>query len=194
MGALTADADTGEDAPRRARRRRIVHAVLVSAVVLVLAATTWAWRHPDRSFDAGYGIGVKRAVGQRVWTTLESGQDATPGEITIRDIVPRITDDGAAVVVEYAICDLDPATLAVDGVSGFGFGLGDGDLDRYCRRVLPARGASLQLGTEPGRDLLVGVTASRAGRTVIRSHHITFSEGWQRGGDDIFVGLVLNAR
>lgn len=192
--AVTGDADTREHEPRRPRRRRTVHAALVSAVVLVLAATTWAWRHPDRSFDAGYGIEVKRAVGQRVWTTLESGRTATPGEMTIRDIAPGMTNDGAAVVVDYAICDLDPATLAADRVSGFGYGLRDGDLDRYCRRVLPAEGASLQLGTEPGRDLLVGVTASRPGRTVIRSHHITFDEGWQRGSDNIFVGVVLNAR
>lgn len=192
--ALINDPDKGEHEPRRSRRRRILHVVLVSAVVLVLAATTWTWRHPDRSFDAGYGIEAKRAVGQRVWTPLESGRTAPPGEITIYDIAPRMTDDGAAVVVDYAICDLDPATLAAERVGGFGYGLRDSDLHRYCRRVLPAKGTSLRLGTEPGRDLLVGVTATRPGRTVIRSHHITFGEGWQRGSDDIFVEVLLNAR
>ena len=163
------------------------------AVVLAGAATVWVWRHPDRSFDNGYGVKLKRAVGKTLWTPLEEGHFAAPGKIVIESIEPRIGRDGAAVVVEYAICDLDPATLADEGVGGSPFGGWDRDLGRYCTRLVPAEGASMRLGTDPGRELLVGVTPTRPGRTVIRSHRIEFSEGWQKGSDDIHVAVVLKA-
>jgi hypothetical protein len=41
--------------------------------------------------------------------------------------------------------------------------------------------------------LLVGVTPTRPGRTVIQSHRIEFREGWQKGSADIQVGVELNA-
>ena len=165
----------------------------MSAVVLALVATAWVWRHPDRSFDGGYGINVERAVGTRIWTTLEHGRTAASGEIAIRELEPRMQVDGARVMVEYAICYLDPATLAADGVGGFGYALPDRDIHRYCKDLVPAEGASMMLGTDPGQELLVGVTATRPGRTVIRSHRISFAEGWQRGTDDISVEVDLTA-
>jgi hypothetical protein len=49
----------------------------------------------------------------------------------------------------------------------------------------------MRLGTDPGHELLVGVTPTRPGRTVIQSHRIQFREGWQKGSDDIHVEVVL---
>jgi len=57
------------------------------------------------------------------------------------------------------------------------------------QRIRRGRG----LGTDPGRELLVGVTPTRPGRTVIQSHRIQFKEGWQQGSDDIHVEVVLKA-
>jgi hypothetical protein len=193
MNVLTSAVDTAGHDPRRPRGRRIVQASLVLAVVLVVTATVWVWRHPDRTFDSGYGVGARRAVGKTLWTPLEEGRAAAPGEIYIESIEPRMKSDGAAVVVEYAICDLDPATLAAEGVGASPYGGRDRDLDRYCTRVVPAEGASMRLGTDPGRELLVGVTPTRPGRTVIQSHRIEFREGWQKGSADVHVGVVVNA-
>lgn len=164
------------------------------AVVLAAAAAGWVWRHPDRSFAQSYGVEMTHGVGKTIWTPLEHGRYAAPGEIVIESIEPRTISDGAAVVVEYAICDLDPVTLAAEGVSGSGYGGPDGELDRYCTRLVPAEGASMTLGTDPGRELLVGVTPTRRGRTVIASHRIEFREGWQQGSDDIHVEVVLTGR
>jgi hypothetical protein len=191
MNVLTSAADTAGHDLRRQRGRRIVQAALVLALVLAVAATVWVWRHPDRSFDSSYGVGAGRAVGKTMWTPLEDGRTTVPGEIVIESIEPRMASDGAAVVVEYAICDLDPATLAAEGGGGSPYGGRDRDLRRYCTRVVPAEGASMRLGTDPGHELLVGVTPTRPGRTVIQSHRIQFREGWQKGSDDIHVEVVL---
>lgn len=193
MNVLTSAAETTEDDLRRLRGWRIVQAALALAVVLAVTATAWLWRHPDRSFDSGYGVGVERAVGDTIWTPLEQGRTAAPGEIVIESIVPRMESDGASVEVEYAICHLDPATLAAEGVGGSPLGGRDRDLGRYCTRVVTAEGASMRLGTDPGRELLVGVTPTRPGRTVIQSHRIEFQEGWQKGSDDIHVAVTLTS-
>jgi hypothetical protein len=193
MNVFTSAGNTAGHDLRRPRGWRIVQASLVLAVVLAVAATVWVWRHPDRSFDNNYGVGAKRAVGETMWTPLEDGRTSAPGEILIESIEPRMKSDGAAVVVEYAICDLDPALLAAEKVGGSPIGGRDRDLDRYCTRVVPADGASMRLGTDPGRELLVGVTPTRPGRTVIQSHRIQFKEGWQTGSDDVHVEVVLNA-
>jgi hypothetical protein len=167
--------------------------VVLSALALVIA-TTWSLRAPDRTFPAGYGIGVKRAPGQRIWTVLEHGRTATPGTVHIESIEPDVTRDGAAVKVDYAICHLDPDVLAAEGVTSSGYGM----LDRYTRRIctllVPAEGASMRLGTKPGQELLVGITTTRPGRSVIRSHRIEFSEGWRHGTADIHVEVDIKAR
>ena len=178
----------GPDAAARARQA----AGVVTALALV-AGVTWFLRAPDRAFEAGYGIALKRPVGLRVWTVLEHGRTAAPGTIHIDRIEPVVTDDGAAVDVDYAICHLDPELLAADGVSGSGYGMPDRDARRYCTRLVPAEGATMRLGTNPGQELLVGVTTTRPGRSVIRSHRIEFSEGWRDGTADIHASVVIRA-
>ena len=191
-----ADADADVDVDARASRsvqQRVRLAVVVLSA-LALVVTMWWLRAPDRAFEAGYGIEVKRAVGQRIWTVLEHGQTATPGTIDIADIEPDVTHDGAAVKVDYAICQLDPEALAADGVSSAGYGMLDRHTRHYCTRLVPAEGASMRLGNEPGQELLVGITTTRPGRSVIRGHRIEFSEGWRRGSADIQVSVVVKAR
>lgn len=56
------------------------------------------------------------------------------------------------------------------------------------------RGAALLLGTTPGYELLVGVTATRPRHVVVEGHTISFSEGWQIGSKEIAVETVLEAR
>lgn len=167
--------------------------MVLSALALVIA-TTWVLRAPDRAFEAGYGIGVKRSIGLRIWTVLEHGATATPGTIDIDSIEPYITRDGAAVKVDYAICHLDPDVLAAEGVAGSGYGMLDRHARRYCTYLVPAEGASMRLGTKPGQELLVGITTTRAGRSIVRSHRIEFSEGWRHGTADIHVEVDIKAR
>ena len=84
--------------------------------------------------------------------------------------------------------------LAADGVSSAGYGMLDRHTRHYCTRLVPAEGASMRLGNEPGQELLVGITTTRPGRSVIRGHRIEFSEGWRRGSADIQVSVVVKAR
>lgn len=175
-------------AARPARAGAAIVLLLVAAV-----AAAWLRSHPDRSFEAGYGIAREVEVGRTVWTSLEHGHGGSPGVLEIEHLAPRATTDGAAVEVEYLVCELDGRVLAADGVVGFGYGLPGADVGKYCRRTWPAVGSTIALGTEPRQDLIVGVTPTRPGRTVVDHHVIRFAEGWQHGEDDIHATVDLTA-
>jgi hypothetical protein len=178
---------------RKARLRHVLWAGSLVTVLLVAAVVAWQWRHPDRSFDAGYGIELERAVGVRLWTVLEHGQTATPGTIEIRDIEPHVTRDQASLEVEYVICHLD-ADAIESGTTSVGYGMPDEVMSSVCVEVESAEGATMRLGEGAGQELLVGVTATRPGRSVIDTHRIRFGEGWQQGAAAIHVGVNLTAR
>lgn len=193
MGDAERLRDSEANTARSVLSKRRTALVVMALAAVGLGSIAWMSRHAGRSFDSGYGLEVRREVGATVWTSVQHGSSASPGDITIDSIEAEIVDDGAAVDVEYVICELDPATLATDGVAGFTYGGRDKDVRRYCERVEPAEGSTMTLGTDPGSELLVGITPSRPGRTVIERHHIEFGEGWQHGQDEIDVEVVLVA-
>ena len=178
---------------RPTRRHRLATAV---ALLLVLAtgAVVWTWRHPDVSFEYGYGMTMTRDVGFTVWTTLADSDRPGDSPITFTDLEPRFRQDGAAVRVEYLICDLDPVVLEGDRVSGFGYGGPTRWVKRYCASTRPAEGGDLVLRSDTRQELLVGITATRPGRTVITGHHVGYRVGWQRGSSEIAVSTRLTAR
>jgi len=98
------------------------------------------------------------------------------------------------VKVEYVICDLDPVALEEDRVGGFGYGLPTRWVKRYCASTRPAEGADLVLRTDQRQELLVGITGTRPGRTVITGHDVSYRVGWQRGSSEIAVSTRLTAR
>lgn len=179
---------------RRRVGRRAVLLLVVSVVAVVAAGGAWALRPPSHEFQADYGIGVTRPTGTRIWTVLEHGQDQESAVLHIRSIEPNIPQDGAAAHVEYVVCHLDPEVLAADGVNSVGYGMPDKTVHRACRRLEPVEGADFELGAVPGQELLVGVTTTRPGHTVIRSHRIEFTEGWRRGSADIHAEVDIRAR
>jgi hypothetical protein len=181
-----------EAAPRP--RGRWLPVGVVVALVLAAGTLAWGWRHPDVSFEYGYGVAMTRDVGSTVWTTLADSDEPGGSAITFTSLTPRFRQDGARATVRYIICELDPAALDDDGVGGFGYGLPTRYVDRYCRSTRPAAGADLVLGADVRQELLVGITATQPGRTVITGHHVTYRVGWQRGSSDIHVATRLTAR
>lgn len=173
------------------RRWGLLAAVL--ALVIGAGVLSWERSHPDVALDYGYGIGLKRAVGETVWTTLADSQSIGSSAITFTELEPVIERDGAAVDVEYLVCALDEEALAEDGVGSFGYGLRDMAVRRSCTTTSPALGA--RLVAEPGvrRELLVGITATQPGRTVISGHRAAYDVGWRRGHGDILVETDLRA-
>jgi hypothetical protein len=166
----------------------------VFALVLAASIAGWKWRHPDVSFEYGYGASMTRTVGATAWTTLADSDEPGGSPITFTELEPILKQDGAEVTVEYLICELDPAALAEDRVSGFGYGLPTRYVERYCMSTAPAEGADLILRTGVRQELLVGITATQPGRTVISGHHVDYRVGWQRGRSDIDVTTQLTAR
>ena len=55
-------------------------------------------------------------------------------------------------------------------------------------------GADLTRSAGVRQELLVGITPTRRGRTVITGHRVTYREGWRRGSSDIHVETVLEPK
>jgi hypothetical protein len=146
------------------------------------------------SFESGYGMAMTRDVGFTVWTTLVHSEERGGSPITFTGLEPVFKKDGAEVTVEYIVCDLDPAALEEDRVGGFGYGLPTRYVERYCASTRPAEGADLIPGTDVRQELLVGITSTQPGRTVITGHHVSYRAGWQRGSSVIDVTTKLRAR
>lgn len=174
---------------RRLLVRRLV-ALLVAAVAVGLG---WVLSAPTHEFRAGYGMELERSTGTRIWAVLEHSQNQEPGVLSIHNIEPELTRDGAGVKVEYVVCHHDPGAMQA-GTTSVGYGMRDSHVLRVCDRLVPAAGASFELGAVPGQELLVGVTTTRPGRSVVRSHRIEFSQGWRHGSDVIHVEVIVAAR
>lgn len=116
--------------------------------LVAVIGTAWWWRHPSKTFDTAYEAKFEPAVGERIWTSLDLGYRGEAKEITIRDVQPRTKHDQARTRVDYAVCRLDPDTLADMGVVGTGGGNQDHDMERYCTRLDLMRDATepLRLG------------------------------------------------
>lgn len=176
----------------RGRRTTLTIGVLVAAIVVGGGSTLL--RDSDREFDGSNGMSDERPVGERVWTVLVHGRTAPRGTVTIDRLEPDFASDRAELEVEYAICHLDADALAEDQVGSSGYGVRDADVQRYCSRLTPAEGSSIELGTEPGQELLASFRTTRPGRSVVESHRIEFSEAWQRGTADILVTIDITSR
>jgi hypothetical protein len=192
---MSLEADAASESRRhRLPRTRLLTIGVVCAVVLAAGIVGWRWRHPDVSFEYGYGMSMTRDVGSTVWTTLADSDEPGGSPITFTGLEPIFKQDGAEATVEYVICELDPTALEEDRVGGFGYGLPTRYVERYCLRTSPAEGADLVLRTDVRQELLAGITATQPGRTVISGHHVTYRMGWQRGSGDIGVTTQLTAR
>ena len=192
---MSVEADAALESRRhRLPRTRLLTIGAVFALVLAAGIVGWKWRHPDVSFEYGYGVSMTRNVGSTVWTTLADSDEPGGSPITFTRLEPIFKQDGAEATVEYVICELDPAALEEDRVGGFGYGLPTRYVERYCLSTSPAEGADLNLRTDVRRELLVGITSTQSGRTVISGHHVDYRVGWQRGRSDIDVTTQLTAR
>lgn len=183
-----------ESRPSRLMRKRWQVIGVAIALVVGVGGLAWSWRHPDVSFESSYGIGSDRRVGETVWTTLADSSEPGSSPVLFTDLEPIFENDGAAVTVEYLICELDPVALEEEGVGGFGYGGRTRDLKRYCASTRPAIGADFTRPSSSRRELLVGITPTRPGDTVISGHHVAYRVGWQRGSSDIHVEVDVRVR
>lgn len=194
MALGTTEVESAPREPGRPVDRRWLLAAGLVVVLVVGGVLAWDWRHLDQRYKSGYGIKPRVSVGEPVWTTLVHHNRDNLEEVTVTEIEPIVRTDGAEVEVEYLICELDQGNLAREKVGGFGYGLGDRDVDRYCATTTPAKGATFDPTGDSLQELLVGVTATRPGRTIITGHHIEFENGWRVGDDDIAVEIDLAVR
>lgn len=191
--SVEADAAT-ESRWHRPPRTRLLTIGAVFALVLAASIVGWKSRHPDVRFEYGYGVSMTRNVGSTVWTTLADSDEPGGWPNTFTHLEPIFQQDGTEATVEYLICELDPDALEEDRVGGFGYGLPTRYVERYCLSTQPAEGADLILRTDVRQELLVGITSTQPGRTVISGHHVDYQVGWQRGRSDIDVTTQLTAR
>lgn len=194
MALGTTEVESPPREPGRPVDRRWLLAAGLVVVLVVGGVLAWDWRHLDQRYESGYGIKPRVGVGEPVWTTLvHHGVDGVE-EVTITDIEPIVRTDGTEAEVEYLICQLDQDFLEQEGVGTFAYGASDRDLDRYCISTTPAEGATYDPSGDSLQELIVGVTATRTGRTIITGHHLEFEDGWRVGDDDIAVEIDLAVR
>lgn len=172
-------------------RRRVLQVVLALTLVVAVVGTAWWWRHPSKTFDTAYEATFETAREERIWTSLDLGYRDEADEITVSGIRPQTEQDQAKARVDYAVCRLNPVTLADMGVVGTGGGNRDDDMERYCTRLDLVADATEPLSIGPGDDLVVGLTPTALGRTAILDHRVTFSQGWQRGRATIHVAINI---
>lgn len=172
-------------------RRRVLQVTLALTLVVAVVGTAWWWRHPSKTFDTAYEATFETALEERVWTSLDLGYRDEADEITVSDIRPQTEQDQAKARVDFAVCRLDPVTLADMGVVGTGGGNRDDDMTRYCTRLDLLADATEPVSIGPGDDLVVGLTPTALGRTTIRDHRVDFSQGWQRGRATIHVAIDI---
>lgn len=170
----------------------------ILAVTVVVAGVGWfGWwlRHPAPLDWGGYGIGPDDIeVGEQVWTSL-SERALRPERrrvLTIEDVEPVVTR-GDDVRVDYFVCTLDLGALDDAGVGGFGYGMPERWAERVCTDLRPAAGTTMDLVAEPAQQLLVRVTPTGPGRTVITGHDLTFREGWQTGRERVSPEIRLRS-
>ena len=168
----------------------------VALLTVAVGAAGWWGTHPGQTFSSAYGMETTRPPGQTSWTSLvhpRNEDEATDG-LLVTGLTPRVVKDTAESTVEYVICVLDPDVLEDEGVGGFIFGGSDRDIDHYCTSTRPAIGSTLHLGADPLEELLVGITPSRPGRTVVADHEIAYRDGWQRGHATITVAATVTTQ
>jgi hypothetical protein len=163
----------------------------VAVLVLATCGAVWWRSHPDQPFTGSYGMGTKRHVGHPVWTVLVHWSEVDATGVTIRSIEPEFGVNTSDAKVEYILCEL-PEPINKDGVyESFGYGMHARRVDRFCISTRPAEGADMKLWADKREELLVGVTPTRPGRTLIKSHRVSFDDGWQRGRDEVGVEIKV---
>ncbi|QIK65688.1 hypothetical protein G7072_04430 [Nocardioides sp. HDW12B] len=203
-GTEPARVDVVPSASPRGRwsRRRGLTTLGVLALLVAVGVLAWIWRHPTSPFDTSYGLGVERARGEPVWTTL-----ITPGEhgddtVTLRGLTPRtrlipsgggLARPGPPVEVEYVLCEIDPDVADRPGLEQSPLGQEGFDLDSYCASTRPAEGATLEPGSVQ-QEVIVGITLDVPGRVAVRGHVVDYQKGWQVGTDVIPVRTWVQVR
>lgn len=165
----------------------------MAALSAGIGAAGWWSIHPPQILAGGYGFESSRDPGQTVWTSLVHSQTDGAEELFIDGLTPRVQKDTSGAAVEYLICVLDTGVLADEGVGGFMVGGRDRDVDHYCSRTRPAIGSTVHLRADPPEEIIVGITPTQQGRSVIADHRIAYKVGWQRGHTSINVSTNISS-
>lgn len=165
----------------------------MAVIAAAIGAAGWWSTHPAQVVLGGYGMDSSRDPGQTFWTSLIHSRTAGVEEMVITGLTPRVQNDSSGAAVEYLICVLDTEVLADERVGGFMFGGRDRDIDHYCSKTRPAIGSTLHLRADPPEEVLVGITPTKQGRSVIADHQITYKVGWQRGHATIRVSTKIRS-
>jgi hypothetical protein len=165
----------------RVRVARVAAAIGAVALVVVISATAWSWRHPD-AFPTygGYEQGLTRpAPDGPHYFGMTWGSDGGR-VVTARSADPVVVANSARADVKILVCRVRA------GSDGSLVGVVDAaEAKRFCD-LGRVEGASLNLrGTPPATQVVVEVTPRQAGRVVIDGVTLHYSQGWRSGTQHI---------
>jgi hypothetical protein len=165
-------------------------AVAVAAIVLaVVGFELWQqWRSPAAFGESHEVYQDDGSVGEPLYVGISHDRRAADGSVTIHGAEADVARDEAAARVEYFVCTVDPTS----GVGSIG-AVDATMIARECTTLDPVTGGVLDLNADPRQQVVMGVTATRPGTTVVRGTALSYTHGWQRGTQYLDVGLRLTA-
>jgi hypothetical protein len=177
------------DGARHTRRWALVG----SAVLLVVSSVLLGleWRHPD-AFRAGGGWGVSNdqwPTNKPLYVGMSYEHRDASGTVSIHSARAIGMRDSADSIIDFLVCTIDPE----GGVGAVGI-VGPAEIQRECRALEPAEGATLELNADPHQQLVLAVTLTRAGGISLRGVELTYSHGWRRGTQRIGGEVEVHTR
>lgn len=162
-----------------------------AAVLVVVSVLAWTWRHPTAFPEVAPEVSVSSdrwLVGEPLFVGMTQPFRQGDKAITLHEAEANIVTDTADATVSFGIC-----TLKSDSGGTISSGRAQ-DIAELCATWGPIGGHRLTSDAASPAQLLMKVTPRQPGTVEIAGAALTYSQGWQRGAQDIGEHLRLLAR
>lgn len=165
----------------RVRWRRGAGVVAAVAVLVAVVAVTWLWRHPTAFPEVPREVSSSSdqwPVGQPMYVGMTYPFHHREATVTLREAEAKILTNTANATVSFGVCTLNPHEAGIASVAA-------PDISRFCESWVSIDGQQLTSDAHSLKQLLMKVTPRQPGDVEIAGAAVTYSQGWQRGTQDI---------
>ncbi|CAN5144047.1 hypothetical protein BH09ACT12_BH09ACT12_08180 [soil metagenome] len=161
--------------------------VVVVALLTGVSVVAWTWRHPTAFGDAPSEVSTSADtwhVDEAIFVgmTYPVAEGSVP--VTLHEAEANVVTNTADATITFGICTLTPDKGTIGSVRAKGF-------STLCTSWLPVADHRLASSTDQPEQLLMKVTPHQPGSVEIAGAAVTYSDGWQRGAQDIGEYLSL---
>lgn len=171
--------------------KRVVGALAAVTVLATVSVLAWTWRHPTAFPEVASDVSVSSdrwLVGEPLFVGMTFPFTQGEKAVTLHGAEANLVANTADAIVSFGICALKPDA---DGSISSGRAQ---DIAELCTTWGPIDEHRLTSDTAPLLQLLMKVTPRQGGTVEIAGAKLTYSQGWQRGAQNIGEHLRLRAR